>query len=321
MKILTPLCPDTCFEDLIPFRNDIELYAGFMDAAWEKQFGSGYGLNRMSSFSSGANYESFERLLEAAAKAVTLGIPVNITCNALSYDREQISFFRRRYMEPLLEIGDIGIIASSVEMVKCAREAGFFVSVSTISGVYNAAAARLYRDAGANSVILPRELTLEEIAAIIQKTPGLEFEAFLMNSGCRFSDSVCMGCHIPRQGGLCQLLDQSGGELCGSATGNELQCQRMSSLVYHSLFMRDACGLCALHRLLNLGVTRGKIVGRSAGSRIVLNTLEWVLRNMEIAASCSDEETYLRKMQLPPGTDRRCAGGFSCYYPEVVFPG
>lgn len=320
MKILTPLCPDTHLDDLIPFREDVELYAGFMDADWENKFGSGYGLNRMSSFSGGANYASFRQLLDVISQVTDIGIPVHVTCNALSYDLEQIEFFRQRYLLPLREIDNVGIITSSTEMIKCGRELGFFVSVSTISGVYNAAAARFYQDTGASSVILPRELTSEEIASIIQKTPGLEFEAFLMNSGCRFSDSVCMGCHIPRQGGLCQMLDQSKGELHGLMTRDVLQCQQMSSLIYHNLFMRDACGLCALYRLLKLGIRRGKIVGRSAGSRVILNTLEWVLRNLDIAENCVDEESYLSKMQVPPGADWRCAGGFSCYYPEVIFP-
>ena len=319
MKILLPLCPDQDLPALRPYAERVELYAGFMDGAWAERFGAGAGLNRMSSFGGGANFPSFSALRTAMAEAAALGIPVSVTFNALSYDGEQLDFLEERYLAPLRETAGAGVIVSTAGLCRRASALGLPVSVSTIAGIYNSAAARYYAEAGAKALILPRELELQEMASIMARVPEPAYEVFLMNNGCRFSDAVCMGCHIPRQGGLCQLMDRAEGRLAGSLDREAMQAQRVASAVYHGFFMRNACGLCAIYRLLRMGVSRGKIVGRSEGGRAALKSLRLVLRNLDLAADCGSEAEYFERMDPGPGADTRCAGGFSCYDPEAAF--
>ncbi|MBQ3484678.1 MAG: U32 family peptidase [Clostridia bacterium] len=320
MKVLVPFCPDFSLPDLNPFRDRIELYGGFMDEGWEAQYQTSYGLNRMSSFRQGANFASFRQWLEAAAEAADMGIPVNTVLNALHYDDQQRAFIRDAYLQPLRGIPGMGIITSDIRLVSEAHGLGLRTSVSTIAGVYHAGRAAQYRDAGADSIILPRELTLEEIDGIMRSVPGVAWEVFLMSSGCRFSDAVCMGCHIPRQGGLCQLLDHSGRSLEGDADFAEMSHQRMSAHLFTDLFMKDACGLCALYRLEQMGVQKLKIVGRSAGQQHAMGMLSLIVRNIDIARESASEAEYLRRMIMPDRRDLRCTEGFNCYYPEIRFP-
>lgn len=320
MKVLVPFCPDFSLSVLSPFRDRIELYGGFMDDGWEAQHQTSYGLNRMSSFRRSANFSSFTQWMSAAREAADMGIPVNTVLNALHYDHQQCEFISSAYLQHLCTIPGMGVITSDIRLVTMAHSMGLRTSVSTIAGVYHAKRAMQYRDAGADSIILPRELTLKEISDIIQLVPGVAWEVFLMSSGCRFSDAVCMGCHIPRQGGLCQLLDHTGRTLEGDADFTEMSRQRLSSHMFTELFMKDACGLCALYHLGQMGVEKLKIVGRSAGERHAMDMLSLIVRNIDIAQDCTSEAEYFRRMIMPDHPDLRCTAGFNCYYPEVRFP-
>ena len=323
MKILFPYCPDLEMTDLRGFESAVELYGGFMDPGWEKEFGSGYGLNRMSSFRRNANFPSFDSFLEAASLAARQGIPVNATLNALSYSPEECGYITDRYLRPLSRVSGVGVIVSSPALCRAAHELRLFVSVSTIAGCYHSDAVKAFRDAGANSVIIPRELTLDEIAGIRRDVPEMDLEVFVMSNGCRFSDSVCMGCHIPHEGSLCGLLDRSAPELRGDLSRlrfEEMSRQRLAMQMWHRVFMKDACGLCALWRMERMGIARCKLVGRSGGSRSALGTLRILYDNMALAQRSATEEEYLNGMELPDNADFRCTVGLNCYYPEVRFP-
>ena len=63
-----------------------------------------------------------------------------------------------------------------------------------------------------------------------------------------------------------------------------------------------------------------KIVGRSDDSACILRDIEAVVRNVEIARACVDEQEYLARMDVPPERAAACTDGLSCYYPEVRFP-
>lgn len=320
MKILVPYCPDAAVSDYEPYRKQIEIYGGFSDELWNDDQGSGYGLNRMSSFGSGANFKSFDEWVETLYKLAEAGIPTNIVFNGFYYDQHQAAFIAEHYLMTLSKVRRSGIITGSIPLIRAANTLGLRTSVSTIGNVYNAYIAAAYEREFAESVILPRELTVEEITEIIKRVPKLEYEAFILGSGCRFSDGSCMCTHIPRRGGMCQMLDMAHGEVAGKADFHEESIQRLSFHAFHGLFMKDACGLCALYRLINAGVTKFKIVGRSEGFRSVRNMLEQTVTNLEIAMNCQSEEEYLRNMKIDPHMASRCVEGYNCYYPEIRFP-
>lgn len=321
MTVLVPFCTDTDLNALAPFSDKIELYGGFMDPEWASAFGSDYGLNRMSSFQRDANFCSFDEMLVAVDSAAAHGIRVSLVFNALHYDQEQSLFIKQHYFSRLSKNGlDTGVIVSCKELVRYASSMRLRTSVSTIAGVYNAQIAAMYQKEGADSVILPRELNLDEVSSIKHCVPILDYEVFLMSNGCRYSDAVCMGCHIPHKGGLCQQLDQSRCTIESRLPFEENNAQWMSSMCFHNMFMKDACGLCSLWRLCHIGVNKFKLVGRSAGFKTIFNTLQLILKNIDIAKSCDDEMTYLNHMIMPANQASRCTGGFNCYYPEVRFP-
>ena len=96
-----------------------------------------------------------------------------------------------------------GVIVSIPELIGMAIKHGLEAVASSICGIYNSEIAEFYRDLGATRLILPRELSLDDIAEIKSAVPDVEYEVFLMRNGCLFSDSYCLGLHARQRGAFC----------------------------------------------------------------------------------------------------------------------
>ena len=70
---------------------------------------------------------------------------------------------------------------------------------------------------------------------------------------------------------------------------------------------------------MKLGITAGKIVGRSDEWQNICEDIRLIKQNVEIAKQCQSEEEYLDKMIFPNGHEIMCKMGLSCYYPEIRF--
>ena len=85
-------------------------------------------------------------------------------------------------------------------------------------------------------------------------------------------------------------------------------------------FHQATCGLCAIWRLAGAGVAAAKIVGRSDDSACILEDIEAIVRNVQVARESATEQEFLERMEVPPDRAAACADSLSCYYPEVRFP-
>ena len=86
-------------------------------------------------------------------------------------------------------------------------------------------------------IILPRDLSLLEIEAIMHEAPSAEYEVFLMRSGCKFADSFCLGFHYDRFGALCQNLRRSTYTFHGEMQSfKDHQLAMLNETAYQTLF-------------------------------------------------------------------------------------
>lgn len=297
-----------------------ELYVGFHDVEWEQNFGAFSNLNRMSSFGIAANPYSLEQLRMLIDVGHANHALVYITLNAESYTVAMLKKIEV-YLHRMKEMSADGVIISGPAIAHLAKKAGLKPIASTMCGIYNSDIAKYYIGEGVERIILPRDLSLMEIEAIIKDAPGAEYEVFLMRSGCKFADSFCLGFHYDRFGALCQNLRRSNTTIHGGTISfRDRQLAILNETTYQTLFSSsDACGLCALFRLIRLGVAAGKIVGRATSPDKILGDLDIVSENMRIADNCDSEEEYLTRMVFPQNSDRTCFMGKSCYYPELRF--
>ena len=296
-----------------------EYYLGFHDEQWKECFGNFSDLNRMSGFESDANKYTVHDVAKISDEVHRIGGTLFITMNSAYYSSEQIQKIKE-YLS-ILKISKIdGVIVSDLELALAVADSGIAPIASTMCGIYNSEIAKQYIDNGIKRIILPRELSLAEVADIVIKAPSAEYEVFMMRSGCKFSDSQCRGFHRYPYGALCENIRRSTCKVGGCKDNFQLR-QKVSinETCYNSLYQITACGICAIYRLLNMKIAAAKIVGRAEDEKKILKDIQLVQDNIEIAKQCCSEEEYLEKMIFPSERDHTCFRGNSCYFPEVRF--
>ena len=328
-----------------------EVYVGFHDDEWDSRFGKAE-LNRMSGFGLEANPFDFEQMCRQVTRTRALGMHAYVCFNATTYTSEQIRYIASAYLPALAASGTDGVILSSQALIEPARTHGLGAVISTIAGVFNAQIATYYAQRGATRLILPRDLSSDEIAEIVQAVPNMQYEVFLMRNGCMFSDSHCLGCHRAGKPSLCRSLRtgtwkmepvlspeaeaslenlrlpsvnsilSTGNTSSGANTPAvegfmERACE--TEWLLNTFYHVRTCGLCALWRFEKLGVSAYKVVGRGDDADDLVADAGLVVRNTALARACATEEEYLACMELPRNPATLCAyNGLSCYYPELA---
>lgn len=324
MKILAPLASPA--PKAIEARRQAgaqELYFGLASNTWTQQFGPYCNLNRMSDFGSRANTVDETQVADAARAIHTAGCSAFVTLNAGLYEAEQLEYLEALCQTLAIDDAPDGVIVSTRSLGRIVAKAGLSPVASTMLDACNVDIVRALRDAGFKRIIVPREISLDEIGALTAAFPDMEFEAFLMRDGCMFSDSHCFARHLPGHGALCGSLRQSERRFLRAEGAREFEAVHNSELsdeLYRRFYMRRACGLCAIYRLLHMGVTAVKVVGRADNEQELLADIALVHRNLYIAQRSASEKEYLNAMELPPDRATTCKLGLNCYYPEVRFP-
>ena len=179
-------------------RNDLELLSPAGD--WERlEMALRYGADAVylagkefGMRSAAGNFDN-EQLQKAVALAHALGRKVYVTCNTLPREEELNRL--PEYLAFLQQIGTDALIVSDLGVVAMAKRFAPEVSlhISTQFGVVNSAAANVLHAMGADTVVLARELSLEEIRRIRANTPSeLRLEAFVHGAMCVSFSGRCL---------------------------------------------------------------------------------------------------------------------------------
>ncbi len=134
-----------------------------------------------------------DALKDAVALAHGLGRRVYVTCNTLPREDElqrlpdYLRFLQEAGPDALI-IADLGVLALAKRFAP-----GLRLHVSTQLGVVNSATANVLFAMGADTVVLARELTLDEIRCIRANTPPeLRLEAFVHGAMCVSFSGRCL---------------------------------------------------------------------------------------------------------------------------------
>ncbi len=127
---------------------------------------------------------SDEELAEGIAYAHERGKKVYVAANIFARNADLPAL--GAYFPVLQEMGADAVLVSDLGALALARRTAprLPVHVSTQANVTNAEAARAYHALGASRVVLARELSLEEIAAIHAACPDVELEVFVHGAMC-----------------------------------------------------------------------------------------------------------------------------------------
>jgi putative protease len=145
---------------------------------------------------------SFPELRQAVALAHGRGAKVYFALNLLAWEEHLPRV--EAYLEELGSIDIDGVIIADPGIVAMARRRvpHIPVHISTQANTSNSAAAAFWRDLGARRVNVARELGAPRIRAMVEKTPGLEFEVFVHGAMCMAVSGRCLlSSHLTKRSG------------------------------------------------------------------------------------------------------------------------
>ena len=161
------------------------------------------------------------------------------------------------------------VIAADWAVMDACIERGVPFHVSTQMSVSNSAAARRLHGLGARRIVLARECTLAEIAAIRAAVPGLQLEAFVHGAMCVSVSGRCLLSHeaygLSGNRGECRQPCRREYEI------RELDGENAAFVVGRGYVLspRDLCSLPFLDELVAAGIGACKIEGRSRNAEYV----------------------------------------------------
>lgn len=202
-----------------------------------------------------------DRLLEAIDYAHLYGVKLYLTVNTLLKDRE-LSEELYRYLKPCYERGLDAVIVQDLGVMRAIRRwfPDLPIHASTQMTICGVGGARILKEEGADRIVLARELSLPEIAAIHQET-NMEMECFVHGALCYCYSGQCLFSSI-----------------LGGRSGNRGRCAQPCRLSYDALDAsgrvvsqkgenallspKDICALELLPQIAEAGVYSLKIEGR-----------------------------------------------------------
>jgi putative protease len=330
MKILAPLGSAQEVE-MLAENGAEEFYCGITPMEWMEKYTAGVWVNRRNPF---AGVMSFKELQKIVDMSHSYGIPVYITLNAPYYVQEQYPMLLDLIRHCTEEIGVDAFIVSDIGLMMAMRQhiPRANIHVSSLAAPLNTGSIQLYKELGAERIVLPRTVQLDEIAELKKAADNIELEMFILNDGCVYEESFCHTTHN-RAGAFCS---QNQWEYISMPTdGNytlsdsekiklENQVKDYREFVW---FVNDCgcqvaqdglplgpCGLCALPALYKAGVDSLKIVGRESSSYRKLASVQLVKAVVDRIRAGEGEiqvTNYAKKVRNQPSF---CESGLMCYY-------
>ena len=215
-----------------------------------------------------------ELLSEACELAHSRGKRVFLTCNTLPHNNEIPHF--EGFVKNAVDAGVDALIVTDIGLLSLAKKFApdTEIHISTQAGIVNYVTANEFYNMGAKRVVLARELTLEEIAEIRDKTPdNLDIECFVHGAMCVSFSGRCL---------LSQYLtarDANRGECAQPCRwGYHLMEEKRTDEFYpifedeRGTFILNAKDMCLIEhidKLAKAGVNSFKIEGRAKSSYYV----------------------------------------------------
>ena len=278
-------------------RSDIELMAPVgsyeaLAAAIEAGADSVYfGVGKLNMRSASAANFTLDDLQKIVETAHAAGVKAYLTVNTVVYEDELSTM--QEVIDRARREGVDAIIATDMAAILYARRIGQEVHISTQSNISNSEAVKFFSQ-WADTVVLARELTLEQVARIHQeiiendirgpKGELVEIEMFAHGALCMSISGKCYlslyetNCSANR--GACRQLCRRKYTVRDKETGAELDIDGR-----YVLSPKDLCTIDFLDRFIQSGVKVLKIEGRARGAEYVKRVVESYDRALRLMES------------------------------------
>ena len=313
MHIISPI--DMIAEvDLLIDAGAKELYGGYLPPEW-RDYGLAASLNQRTF--EGAQIRTEEELAEIILCCRAQKVTFALTLNAPFYTHTQMPLIID-FVDRMVDIGVDSIILADLGLLKLLKKRHNHLEfqASTLAHLTNSGAVSFMANQGIQRIVLPRHLTVADMAAIAQQHAKLRFDAFLLVGKCPNTEGLCTFHHSsPDKIWPCEIpyeIEPLRAEQ--SKTLSEAIARQKS---WSKTNRRHGCGLCAIPHLKKASITGLKLVGRGAPTKQKVKNIHLTQKFLTLAETCKDFADYQRQAI----TAHRERFGSAChqnvcYYPE-----
>lgn len=324
MKIVAGLGSIDEYETFVKAGAD-EFFCGYVPFSWAEKYGVIHPLNRREVLFYNVQIGSMSELQILKKMVDYYGKPVKLTFNSIYYTGEQYPVIAEIITQCMAAGFENFIIADPALMLYLRQQkinCGIHLSGETAE--VNRGMLEQMLPFGIRRVIFHRKNSLEDMQSCIKEADfPHEYEAFILNELCHFSGAFCNSLHCDELTHLCRVPYELGNlhrkEETDAAQKDVAETDRIQGKEGKGLPLDEdgyltgstGCGLCALYRMKQVGITHLKLVGRGNYTDFMEKDIRQLRKALDILEKSDNELQYQRKMKASPFPDG-CSQ--NCYY-------
>lgn len=322
MKIVAGLGSIDEYETFVKAGAD-EFFCGYVPFSWAEKYGVIHPLNRREVLFYNVQIGSMSELQILKKMVDYYGKPVELTFNSIYYTGEQYPVIAEIITQCMAAGFENFIIADPALMLYLRQQkinCGIHLSGETAE--VNRGMLEQMLPFGIRRVIFHRKNSLEDMQSCI-KEAGFphEYEAFILNELCHFSGAFCNSLHCDELTHLCRVPYELGNlhkkEETDAAQKDVAETDRIQGKEGKGLPLDEdgyltgstGCGLCALYRMKQIGITHLKLVGRGNYTDFMEKDIRQLRKILDILENSDSEAQYQKKMKaslFPDGCSQNC---------------
>ena len=309
-----------------------EFFCGYVPYSWTQKYDTMMPLNRREVLCSNVQLGAFSELEILSSMIRDYQRPVHLTFNSLFYLPEQYPEIAK-IMKACMCLGFQSYIIADPALILYLREHNIDceIHLSGETGEVNSRMVDFFQQFSLKRVIFHRKSSFDDMKAVInaEKSYGglraeTEFEAFILNEMCQFTGAFCNSLHCDELGHLCRIpywLKPLKESCTGSsfrqlrpsvpAASSQTDVPNDSDLPEGYLCGATGCGLCALYRLREIGITHLKLVGRGNYNDYMEQDIRMLRRALTLLEQSTSEENFKDTLRRTLFSDK-CSR--ACYY-------
>lgn len=322
MKIVAGLGSIDEYETFVKAGAD-EFFCGYVPFSWAEKYGVIHPLNRREVLFYNVQIGSMSELQILKKMVDYYGKPVKLTFNSIYYTGEQYPVIAEIIIQCMAAGFENFIIADPALMLYLRQQkinCGIHLSGETAE--VNRGMLEQMLPFGIRRVIFHRKNSLEDMQSCIKEADfPHEYEAFILNELCHFSGAFCNSLHCDELTHLCRVPYELGNlhkkEETDAAQKDVAETDRIQGKEGKGppldedgyLTGSTGCGLCALYRMKQVGITHLKLVGRGNYTDFMEKDIRQLRKALDILEKSDNELQYQREMKaslFPDGCSQNC---------------
>lgn len=322
MKIVAGLGSIDEYETFVKAGAD-EFFCGYVPFSWAEKYGVIHPLNRREVLFYNVQIGSMSELQILKKMVDYYGKQVELTFNSIYYTGEQYPVIAEIITQCMAAGFENFIIADPALMLYLRQQkinCGIHLSGETAE--VNRGMLEQMLPFGIRRVIFHRKNSLEDMQSCIKEADfPHEYEAFILNELCHFSGAFCNSLHCDELTHLCRVPYELGNlhkkEETDAAQKDVAETDRIQGKEGKGLPLDEdgyltgstGCGLCALYRMKQVGITHLKLVGRGNYTDFMEKDIRQLRKALDILENSDSEAQYQKKMKaslFPDGCSQNC---------------